>query len=207
MHEAVFAAKTPVALELQRAIKHAMGAFFIAEDINQNKKPINADMSLIFVEELAAAAKITEKVLFVPFDLVPIMKDLVGSAMNRGVTEDTIIANAMLQMSDPDMYHALIQLMKRATKMYPTSRHIWKVASMVYSHADKRQDALAAINEAVKLSPRDHELLFMQGKCYMNLRQYAQAKKSYLASVECASIYSIELASGKLTQYRDLNIC
>lgn len=131
LHEAVFASNTPVALELQRAIKHAMGAFHIAEDIAQNNRPINADMSIVFVEEFAAAVKITEKVLFVPADLIPTMLELVGTAMRRGVTEDVVIANAMLQLADPDMHRALLQFIRRATNLFPNSRDVLKIASIV----------------------------------------------------------------------------
>jgi tetratricopeptide (TPR) repeat protein len=183
IHKSVTNSTTPFGKRLYDGFARMLRAIQVVEYCKVDG--VTENTALLFVEELSSAAKISEKIVFIPQRDVPVMNKLITKAMRKNETEEASLCHALLMMQDPRQMPAAMQYLRQVTRKFSNSAILLKYYATAQVHCGKIDGSLSSLIEAIKVSAKkDPSMLLPQGQCFRMLEQHRKAIASYLACIE-----------------------
>ena len=135
------------------------------------------------------------------------LKTLGKYCYNSGQTQKTLVINNKLDMDFPEEklvekaiisglgenVNNTISLLKRVLKKEPTHWNAWTNLSVCYNSIRKFDSALYCLKIADGLNPSNNIILAKHGEAYYGLKDYSNAKKYFLVSIDLGNTDIITL--------------
>lgn len=185
IYNSISSSNSAYARKLQVGVYHAMEAFKLALQCQDNKK-ITLDASLKFVEHFAKVLRISEKLFVLPSDLAETIKRMIQCAQMNKMTEDVMLCHGAFLMFYGSGPNAIAMHFKKAIKTFPKSIFLHSYCSSALINIQQVSDSLKTISEAIKLLQPEHNSRFYiaQGHCYRMKRETQKAMEAFANCVK-----------------------